>query len=98
MKENFEEYLKEYKKLPLTEKRKIVFNQLKMLAVLTNSFCKEIGAENEIIVNSDLKDLNREEYTEDDFAEAVLVLTNSIQESVCDFHLKISDIIDNINE
>ena len=34
------------------------------------------------------------DYTEDDFAEAGIVLVNSIQNSICDFHLKFSDIIE----
>lgn len=98
MNENFEDYLTEFKKLPIKEKQRIAISQLKMLAGLTNNFCKEINAENEIIVNQELNDVNKEGYTEDDFAEAIIVLTNSIQNSICDFHLKMSEIIEKINE
>lgn len=98
MNENFEDYLTEFKKLPIKEKQSIAISQLKMLAGLTNNFCKEINAENEIIVNQELNDVNKEGYTEDDFAEAIIVLTNSIQNSICDFHLKMSEIIEKINE
>ncbi|HIS17802.1 MAG TPA: hypothetical protein IAC02_04240 [Candidatus Coprovivens excrementavium] len=98
MENDFNEYLSNYKKLPLKEKQEIVFEQLKMLASMTHSFCKEINAQNEIIINKELTDLKDKNYTEDDFVEAILVLTNSIQNSICDFHLKMSEIIENMNE
>ena len=94
MLEEFNEYLVDYKKKPLKEKQKIVCEQLKVLAVVCNDFCKEIGADNELLVNSELNDLSNGEYSEDDFCEAVLVLTNSIQNSISDFHLKMSELLE----
>ena len=97
MEDNFEKYLANFKKMPLKEKQMLIYDQLKMLAGLTNSFCKEINSDNEIIINNELNDLNKGDYTEDDFAEAIIVLINSIQNSVCDFHLKMSEILDEEN-
>ena len=97
MENDFNEYLSDIKKLPLREKQEIVFEQLKMLAAISNGFCKEIGAEKEMIINKELTDLKNKNYTEDDFVEAILVLTNSIQNSICDFHLKMSDIINKLS-
>ena len=97
MENDFNKYLSDIKKLPLREKQEIVFEQLKMLAAISNGFCKEIGAENEMIINKELTDLKDKNYTEDDFVEAILVLTNSIQNSICDFHLKMSDIINKLS-
>jgi len=94
MEDNFEKYMADFKQLPLKEKQMLIYDQLKMLAGLTNSFCKEINADNEIIIDKELSDLTKEDYTEDDFAEAVVVLVNSIQNSICDFHLKMSEIIE----
>ena len=94
MEDNFEQYMADFKKKPLKEKQMLIYEQLKMLAGLTNSFCKEINSDNEIIINKELNDLNKENYTEDDFAEAMIVLINSIQNSVCDFHLKMSKILE----
>lgn len=96
--EDFEEYLEKYKLLPLKEKQSIVYEQLKILSVVCNNYCKEIGANNEMIINKELSEFSSGNYTEDDFAEAVLVLTNSIQNSISDFHLKMSDIINNITK
>ena len=93
MKEEFNNYLEEYKKKPLKEKQKIVYEQLKILAVTCNEFCKEIGSDNELIINKDLNELADGEYSEDDFVEAVLVLTNSIQNSISDFHLQMSEVL-----
>ena len=97
MNENFTEYLTNFKKLPLKEKQDIVFEQLKILASMTHTFCQEIGADNQLLINKELTDLKSRNYTEDDFVEAILVLTNSIQNSICDFHLKMSNIINKLS-
>ena len=96
MKEDFNEYMIYFKSLPLKEKQGIVIDQLKMLTTLTNKMCHEIGAPNEMIITSDITDLTRDDYSEDDFAEAVITLVNSIQNSICDFDLKLKEINDNI--
>jgi hypothetical protein len=95
--DNFNLYLANFKNNDLKTKQKIVFDKMKELAVVTNSFCKEIGASNEIIINKELSDLLNANYTEDDFAEAMLVLAVSIQESVCDFHAKLADSLAKMN-
>lgn len=96
--ENFEIYMSFFKDQPLKEKRNIVIEQLKILATITNTMCKELNVENEIILNRELLDLNQENYTEDDFAEAAIVLINSIQNSLCDFDLKLTRIFESIEE
>jgi hypothetical protein len=96
MQEDFNEYMIYFKGLPLKEKQGIVIDQLKMLTTLTNKMCKEIGTPNEMIITSDITDLTRDNYSEDDFAEAVITLVNSIQNSICDFDLKLKEINDNI--
>ena len=88
--ENFDEYMSYYKKLPLKEKQNILIEQLKMLSSVTNQLCQEVGVDNEVIVNRELLDLNSNNYTEDDFAEALVVLVSSVQDSICDFCEKIS--------
>ena len=96
MREEFNKYVKDFKKLPLKEKQQIAFDQLKMLAVATHTLCKEINANNELLINEELSDVEKGHYSEDDFAEAIMVLTNSIQNSISDFHLKLSEIINEI--
>ena len=58
--------------------------------------CETSGIENEIITNKELIDLNNNTYTEDDFAEAIIVFVNSIQNSICDFSSGIVDLIEKI--
>ena len=92
--EDFKKYMEEYKQLPLKEKQSIIIEQLKVLTSLTNKMCQEIGAENEMLITKD--EILSETYTEDDFANAVITLVNSIQNSICDFDLKLSDINDQL--
>lgn len=96
MEDKLNEYMVYYKQLPLKEKQGIILEQLKMLTSLTNRMCKEIDAPNEILINKEITDLQKENYTEDDFAEAVILLLNSIQNSICDFDLKLKEINDNM--
>ncbi len=94
MEEDFNEYMVYFKGLPLKEKQGIIIDQLKMLTSLTNKMCEEIGTQNEMIITNDINDVNKDNYSEDDFAEAVITLVNSIQNSICDFSLKLKEIND----
>ncbi len=96
--ENFQEYMNYFKEQSLKDKQSIIIDQLKMLSSLTNTMCKQLKIENEIIINRELIDLNKDKYTEDDFAEAVIVYVNSIQNSICDFDLKLTEILTNITQ
>ena len=93
--ETFEEYMEYFKSLTLREKQGVVIDQLRMLANSTSDICKEIGSNNEVLANKELLDINKENYTEDDFSEAVVVLVSSIQNSICDFHLKLIESLGN---
>lgn len=95
-KENFNEYMEYFKKQPLKVKQDIIFVQMKRLAGFTNNLCEELGIETEMIINRELIDLNKEYYTEDDFAEAIIVLVNSIQNSICDISNGLADLADKI--
>ena len=98
MEEDFNEYMTYYKSLPLKEKQTIIIDQLKMLTTLTHKMCEEIGQDNEMILNTELSDLKDDNYTEDDFAEAVITLVNSVQNSICDFDLKLTEISERLQE
>lgn len=83
--ENFDEYMQFFKKQSLKEKQSIILEQLKMLTGFTNNMCKSLNISNNILLNRELLDLNDENYTQDDFAEAVITYVNSIQNSLNDF-------------
>lgn len=92
----FNSYIEEVKSKSLKEKQKIVIDKLTALTVLTNKMCNELEIENNIIYNKELDDLKKEEYTEDDFAEAVLVFINSMQNSLYDFNDHLTEVLENI--
>ncbi len=96
MKEDFNEYMVYFKGLPLKEKQGIIIDQLKLLTTLTNKMCTEIGAPNDIILTGDVVDVLKDNYSEDDFAEAVITLVNSVQNSICDFDTKLTEISEKI--
>ena len=98
MNENIDEYMDYFKEQPLVEKQSIIYEQLKMMANLTNTMCKELDIENELILNRELLDLNNDNYTQDDFAEAIIVLINSIQNSICDYAEGVSNLLEKLDE
>lgn len=98
MEENINDYIKYFKEQTLKEKQSIIYEQLQVLMSLTNSLCKELNIENKPILNKEILDLKNNNYSEDDFAEAIIVLINSIQNSICDYANGISMLLDKINE
>ena len=50
-----------------------------------------------LMMPKEILDLKKDNYTEDDFAEAIIVLINSIQNSICDYSNGISNLLDKIN-
>ncbi len=98
MTEDINEYMKFFKAQDLKEKQSIIYEQLQTLAGFTNSLCTELDIPNDFILNKELLDLKKDDYTQDDFAEAIIVLINSIQNSICDYSKGISDILDKMDK
>lgn len=94
--DNLDEYIEYYKGLSLREKQEIIIDELKTLTAMTNKMCQEIGANNEILLNKEVADVNKESYTEDDFSETVITYICSIKNSLSDFSIKLTDISENI--
>lgn len=96
--EDINEYMIFFKQQTLKEKQSIVYEQLQLLTGFTNSLCQELNIPNKPILNREILDLKKDNYTEDDFAEAIIVLINSIQNSICDYSNGISDLLDKIDK
>lgn len=96
IKEDFNEYMEFFKQQTLKEKQSIIFEQMKMILSLADNLCNEVGIKSELILNKEMLDLNNLEYTEDDFAEAIIVLVNSIQNSICDLSNGLVELVNNI--
>ena len=97
MSEDINEYMNFFKNQTLKEKQSIIYEQLQILTGLTNNMYKELNIQNDPILNREILDLKKDNYTEDDFAEAIIVLINSIQNSICDYSNGISNLLDKIN-
>ena len=97
MNKEFNEYMDFFKSQPLKEKQQIIYEQLMLLTEFSNNLCKELDIKNDIILNKEILDLKKDNYTEDDFLEAIIVLINSIQASICDYASGISDMLDKMN-
>lgn len=91
--DEFNNYMTEFKKNSLEEKRKISLEQLKIIASLTNTMCNELGVKNDLIITKDVLEAEKN-ISEDDYVEAVVVYTSSIQNSLCDFIDKMSEILE----
>ena len=89
--ENFDEFMDYYKGLSYDDKKEMLLQELKLLAASTNKACKSLEVDNEVLVGSDLIDLNKDDYTEEDYIEALMVYTCSIKNSFC-------DLIDGLNK
>ena len=93
--EDFGEYMAYYKELPLSEKQGMVIDQLKMLTTLAFNMCNAIGTPSKNLVEN-INNLEKNNYTDSEFAETVMVYVNAIQNSICDFDIKLKEITDNL--
>ena len=92
--EDFNEYMKEYKTYSLEDKRKVALDQLKILASLTNKMCEELGVENDLNVTKDIVEAQKENASEEDILEGIVVYTSLIQTALCTFVDKFTDILE----
>lgn len=69
----FNEYMNEFKKLNTNDKRREVVTSIKELIVAFDKLAQADNIELHYLRNNEIKDLNSENVTEDDFLEAELV-------------------------
>ena len=94
MQSEFDSYIEVVKNKPLEEKQRLLFKQLTSIASLTNTMCRTVGIDSHLLVNDELMNIMKNDYSEDEYITALMALSSSIQESLCDFDEKISDIIE----
>lgn len=71
--QTFNEYMEEFKKLNLKEKRNEIINSIKDLIAIFDKLAEIDGIELHYLKNQEIKDLQKEEVSEDDFLEGELV-------------------------
>lgn len=78
-------YISEYTELPLREKEKRFFSEFVELIAMTKKFCDDYHIETEMLFNRELVDVNKENYSHDDFVEAAYVYLQSFKELYGEF-------------
>ena len=82
----FNQFIEKYKQLNLKDKQKSIINLLKenilvLQNVLTNNNREKSY---KILYNREILDINNENYTEDDFSEAVIVYLYAMRELIAE--------------
>lgn len=78
----FDAYVESYKKLPLIEKKKIIEKEFKEIIGTFYGLINRYNVNPKVLFNREILDLNKEEFTEDDFAEAVFVYIYTVKELI----------------
>ena len=81
----FDAFIEEYTEKPLLEKQKILIEELKELIVFAQKICEDRGIKSELLLNKELADVNKENYTQDDFVEAVYVYIQMYKEIIASY-------------
>ena len=83
---DFNEYIEKYKQLNLKDKQKNIINLLKEDIIILQKVLSNNNKENDykMLYNREILDVNNENYTEDDFSEAVIVYLYDIRELVAE--------------
>lgn len=83
---DFNEYIEKYKQLNLKDKQKSIINLLKEDIIILQKVLSNNNKENDykMLYNREILDVNNENYTEDDFSEAVIVYLYAIRELVAE--------------
>lgn len=83
--ECFNAFIEEYKEKSLLDKQKLVIDDLKELVALIQKLCLDYKIDVNLLINREIADINKEKYTEDDFAEAVYVYIQMFKEVLSSF-------------
>lgn len=97
-KNSFDLYISKFKSFDKDEKREKLLEELKVLAALSNKMCLKFGLANEILLNEELSDLKKDDFTEDDYLEALMVFVCSIENSLADYNNGISSLFKQIEK
>lgn len=80
--EKFNEYVELFKQFPINEKKKRTHNEIKKLVAFVEKAKQDLNIESNLLYNKELKDLNNDEISDDDFVEAIFVYTHMLEESI----------------
>ena len=87
--EDFKKYMEDFKSLEKNTKKAIIYNQLEILDSVMHDLCLNSGSENKKLSDYFLKDDSEMEYL-----DSLVVLINSIQNSLGDYNYNITEILE----
>lgn len=76
----FDKYMEEYVKLPIVDKYNQIIEKQKRIIALLYYNASENGVDLEMLSNKELFDLTKENPTNDDYVEAIMVYSQNIEE------------------
>lgn len=79
--------VKDFVNFTLEQKLDLLVEQLKQTAITVQQMCDNYGSGNEVYINRELVDINKDDVTVDDYIEAMEVYVLSIQQSLNDFSI-----------
>ncbi len=91
--------VKDFVNFTLEQKLDLLVEQLKQTAIIVQHMCDNYGSGNEVYINRELVDINKDDVTVDDYIEAMEVYVLSIQQSLNDFSIaedKFLDLMDDV--
>lgn len=77
---DFDDYVYKYTLLNKKDKQDILVNMLKEDLLLIEKLLSDKNIDHKLLYNREISDLNKENYTEEDFLEAVFVYISSFRE------------------
>ena len=78
--EDFDEYVSKYTLLNKNDKRDIIIKILKENLMLLEKIASDNNLKSNLLYNREILNINKDNYTEDDFLEAVFVYIYSFRE------------------
>lgn len=87
----FDAFIEEYKENSLVDKQKIIISEFKELIGLLQKVCSMNGKNPELITNREIIDVNKEGYTQEDFAEAIYTYMQMFKEILAEYILSIDN-------
>ncbi len=79
---SYNEYISKYTQLNIEQKRSEIIEKLKHIIVLFQQISAIKGLNNDLLVNKELLDLNKENVSEDDFLEGIFVYINMLEDII----------------
>ncbi len=82
LKECFDDFIEEYKENSLFDKQQLIVQELKEMIAMMQKICADNNISYDLIMNREILDLQKENYTQHDFAEAVYVYLQMLKETI----------------